>query len=91
MGNRDADSIHDAAHPVFSIRQLCRARQRFEVEHKTQLSLEAELYDSDDWHARTKPSGTLSSQLHERLRTVCEALVQSECAWKEYVYMVEAR
>ena len=88
-GSRDAeDSIHDATHPAFSVLQLRRARQRFEIEYRNQLRLEAELYGSNEWHSRSERSA-LSSQVRERLRTVCEALVQCECAWKEYEWMVE--
>ncbi|MEO7622004.1 MAG: hypothetical protein ABIS30_02965 [Gallionella sp.] len=87
-GSRDADSIHDATHPAFSVQQLRRARQRFEIEYRNQLRLEAELYESAEWHSRSERSA-LSSQVRERLRAVCEALVQCECAWKEYEWMVE--
>ena len=82
----DSSSVHDTSHPVFSIRQLRRARQRFEDEHRNQLRLEAELYGSDDW---PEHASMPSPRLRERLRTVCEAIVQSECAWREYVFMVE--
>jgi hypothetical protein len=88
IGNRDADSVHDVTHPVFSVQQLRRTRQRFEIEYRTRLQLETELYDTSDWRSRSK-SADVSLQLLERLRAICEASVQCECAWKEYVWMVE--
>ncbi len=82
----NADSVHDATHPVFNVQQLYQARQRFEIEHKNRLKLETELYNSNEWHARTN---SLTSQLQVRLRAICETLVECECAWKEYECMVE--
>lgn len=90
IGNRDSDSIHNAIHPVFSIGQLCQARKRFEIEYKNRLQLETNLYDSNEWRTHSGESAAVSPQLLKHLRTVCEMLVQCECAWKEYVWMVEA-
>ena len=85
----DASSVHNATHPAFSLAQLRRARVQFETEHRRQLNLESELYENADWQARKTEAGGVSPALREQLRTVCEAVVQSECAWKEYVFMVE--
>lgn len=87
VGNRD-DSVHDVTHPVFSVRQLLRVRQGFATEYRRQLQRETELYESTDWRSRRESAG-VSSQLRERLQAVCEAVVQCECTWKKYVWMVE--
>lgn len=85
----DASSVHDTVHAAFSVGQLRRARFRFETEHRRQLTLETQLYGSADWQGRKEQAGSLSPSLRDSLRTICEAVVQSECAWKEYVFMVE--
>ncbi len=85
----DVSSVHDTTHPAFSLGQLLRARVKFETEHRRQLNLESELYESADWQGRKTKAGSISPALVERLRAVCEAVVQSECAWKEYLFMVE--
>ena len=85
----DASSVHDTTHPAFSRAQLLRARVKFETEHRRQLNLESELYESADWQGQKTNAGAISPALVGRLRAVCEAVVQSECAWKEYLFMVE--
>ncbi len=82
ISRRDADSVHDVTHPVFSIQQLHRARRRFKVEYKSDLRLKAELYNSDEWHAQTAGKGAPTATLQARLRTISEATVESESAWK---------
>ena len=90
IGNRDSDSIHDAGHPVFSVLQLCRARNRFAVENKALRRLEARLYDEKEWQARVAREAQLSSEGCADLRSICEAIIECECMWKEYLWMVEA-
>lgn len=81
------DAIHDTLHPVFSARQLRLARQCFEDRHKTLFQLEKQLYGSEAWLNHHK-SSDLSLGLRQQLRQVCEALVEVECSWKEYAFMI---
>lgn len=85
----DVSSVHDTNHPVFSVRQLLQACVKFEAEHRRQLNLESELFKSADWQERKTKAGSISPAFVQRLRVICEAVVQSECAWKEYLFMVE--
>ena len=80
-------SVHDALHPVFSARHLRLARQRFEYHYKTQLRLEKQLHESEAWLSRQERA-ELSPGLCKDMRQVCEALVEAECSWKEYVFMI---
>jgi hypothetical protein len=85
----ERDSIHDTVHPAFSREQVRRARRRFEIQYRNFLQVETELFQRDDWKAKRKGEGSLPTELVEKLRSVCEEVVQSECAWKEYVWMIE--
>lgn len=79
---------HDALSPVFSTVQVRLARSRFANAYRGQLRLEQALYESPQWRARS--SGTAPSpELAQQMRQVCEALVEAECAWKEYAFMVD--
>ena len=39
ISNRDADSVHDVTHPVFSVQQLLRACQQFQTEYRRRLNV----------------------------------------------------
>ncbi len=85
------DSLHDTLHPVFSVQHLRKARQRFEESYREQLRLEKGLYESSEWaqKVRNKSPAVLSEQLQEHMRRVCEAVVEAECNWKEYAFMID--
>jgi hypothetical protein len=82
---------HDSLAPVFSTLQVRRARSRFAAAYRGQLELQETLYESSQWIAREgKKSKTAPSpELLKQMRQICEALVEAECAWKEYVFMVD--
>lgn len=80
-------SVHDALHPVFSARQLRLARQRFEDNYKARLQLEKQLRENETLLSHQKGTG-LSPELGKYMRNVCEAVVETECSWKEYAFMV---
>lgn len=91
IDNAAAGAVHDALHPAFSLRQLRCARERFMETHKNRLRSEAELYRSAEWLSRRKgsPHPHVALGLRERAKEVFQALVESESAWKEYLFMIE--
>src|SRR5436190_5858118 len=81
------ESVHDTLHPVFSVRQLRQTRMRFAHHYKEWARRERALYASQLWITRRERSEP-SDDLRAKLREICEALVEAECAWREYAYMV---
>jgi hypothetical protein len=82
------DGEHDTLNPVFSALQVRLARQRFTDAYRGRLRLEQLLDESPAWLSRAQGSAP-SEELSQQMRKVCEALVESECAWKEYVFMID--
>jgi hypothetical protein len=78
---------HNTLTPVFSSLQVRQARSRFTEAYTHRIQTEKTLYGAPAWlgrSERTEPSAELCSEL----RRVCEALVEAECAWQEYAFMI---
>jgi hypothetical protein len=82
-----AAAEHDALTPVFSAQHVQRSRVRFDEAFALRNQLEQKLYESPTWKARSDNAAP-SPEVHEEMRRVCEAIVESECAWREYEFMV---
>ena len=82
------DSVHDTLHPVFSARQLRFARQRFVTHYKTSRILQHGWQEGQEWLSIKKPAVEMPSDLEKNMREICEAIVEAECSWKEYEFMI---
>jgi hypothetical protein len=79
---------HDTLSPVFNPHQVQQARIRSCEAYVDRQRLEHELLKSPMMTGRAGNAAP-SPELLEQMRKVCEALVESECAWKEYAFMIE--